>query len=631
MTIDPGLSPVGVRAQLHQLLRDGLDGDAGPLRSALQTIVDPLDLDAVGMRLRNRRAQEQLADCGLREQRVAVLASSTVHTVANQLTALLVADGTLPQIELAGYNQWRWEILAGAPHLQALKPRLVSCLLDDRAIYERIVDPLDLNEVDARLDSFAAEIAEWVATCGTVLGGLVVLTTIPLNPLRRNCFIDLQARARLDRGWHRMNARLLELADASTVVLSHEAIAVQAGSVFGDPRMRHLAQQVYSPRFLAAWSAEIAAVSRADLGQSAKCLVLDLDNTLWGGVVGDTGISSLALAGSHPGSAHTELQELARDLGRQGVLLAVASKNDDALAREAIATHPEMVLRPDSFLAIRANWQPKPTNLESIAAELNIGIDSLVFLDDNPVERSLMRAMLPEVRTVELPSDAAGFAGALAIANTFVQLHLTDDDVRRTENYRAGAKRAAARSAVASLEEHLAGLDSVLRMESFNAVNADRICALFAKTNQFNLTGRRYSVSELAELPAVYGVRLSDTFGDSGLIAALALRAEDHGRGWAVDNMVVSCRVFSRAVEDAIVTTVLDDAAAVGVDRVTGEYVPSRRNTQFADFYQRLGFTSSSDTPDLHGASRFAHSLTEITARPAWIRMHPDSEAFYVH
>ncbi|WCN83987.1 HAD-IIIC family phosphatase [Micromonospora sp. LH3U1] len=559
---------------------------------------------------------------------MALLGSSTLDALPPMITAAALRRGILPEVRMAGFNQWQLEIAAGAPELSTLRPRLVACLLDDAAVFDRVADPVDLDEVEARCVAFPTEVATWATAARETLGGLTVLGTIPLSPLRSRRLVSYAARARLAAVWSRMNAELAGLAAdlPSAVVLDFPDLAETAGGIFAGDRMRHVAGHAYRPSYLLAYAEELSRVAAADLGRSAKCLVLDLDNTVWDGVVGDVGTAGLRVGGSYPGTAHTELQRLARDLSAQGVLLAVSSKNDDPLAVEALDTHPEMLLRSEHFVARRIDWEPKAGNVRAIAAELNLGSDAFVFVDDNPVERELMRRMAPEVATVELPDDPAGYAGALAARGDFLVLSLTDEDRDRTTSYRARARSREIEQQATSLEDHLAQLGSRLTVEPLTPMNAGRITQLFAKTNQFNLTGVRYGAAEVDRsgtdgAPTFFAARLSDRFGDHGLIAAIALdRAADGA--WTVGNFVLSCRVFSRGVESTLLGLVLRSAAAAGAPGVAGTFRATDRNGRFAGLYPSLGFRPTT------AAGEFRHDLARLPDLSPFIEITHESEVF---
>lgn len=619
--------------ELRALKRAGLGGAVAEVQSLLREVTDPLDLETAGSLLSGAKARSELAASGgFRSHAIALLGSSTLDALPNLLTGVLVQGGVLPEVRLAGFNQWRFEILAGAPNLKSLAPRLVACLLDDQAVFEAISDPLDLAAVEARCAAFPGELGQWVDACQATLGGRVVLCTVPLAPLRSQRIIDYRSKARLAAAWQRMNAAILDLAAEKprTTVLSADSIAAYAGAIFATERMRHIAGHAFAPEFLRAYAAELARIARADLGLARKCLALDLDNTLWSGVVGDDGVGGVRLGGAYPGSAHKELQALARDFMAQGVLLTVCSKNDDAVARNAIATHPEMALKIEDFVAISANWSPKPDNLRAQAAQLNIGLDSVVFVDDNPVERGIVRSLLPQVTTIELPVDPAGYASCVAARGDFNLIELTAEDRVRTTMYRAQVGRAELEQASGSLEEYLIGLGSELTLEPVDSLNIGRIVQLFAKTNQFNLTGRRYSEDEVAALQAsgraaFFGARLADRFGDNGLVAAVALvKREGDEPVWSIDNFVLSCRAFSRNVEDAIVGLILHAARARGVHAVEAQFIETAKNHKFAGFYPGLGFSDGGEI-----GRRFCHALHQLPELPRWIRVTRGTEVFH--
>lgn len=614
-------------AELRRLKRAGLAAAGPRVRDLLGRLGDAVDRESAGTLLSGRAAGEALAESGeFTPVTVGLLASSTVDAVPALLTCALLQDGVQPRIGAAGFNQWRFEILSGAPTLAPLAPAVTACLLDDTAVLERVGDRLDIAEVEARCAAFPGELAAWLTAYQRTLGTIAVLNTVPLSALARDRFIDYPTKARVEAAWHRMNAAICDLADRpGTIVLSADALAGRAGGFAATDRMRHIAGQAWSQEFLDAYARELARIVAARLGRARKCLVLDLDHTVWGGVVGDDGIGALKVGGAFPGSAHLELQTLAKDLSRQGVLLAVCSKNDDAVAREALATHPEMALRPGDFSAFRANWDPKPANLAAIAAELNIGTDAMVFVDDNPAERGLMAHRRPEVAVAAISEDPAGYAAAVASAGWFNQLALTEEDRNRGEMYRARAGRDRLRESAGGLEEYLRELDSRLTVEECGPLNGGRIAQLFAKTNQFNLTGLRYSADEIARLvsrgtTAFFGVRVTDAFGDNGLVGALAVAREADG-GWSVENFVLSCRVFSRHIEQTAIGLLLRSARAAGAPYVRGRHVPTARNGRFADFYPSLGFAGAD--------GEFRHDLNELAELPEWVRVGTGEGKFH--
>jgi FkbH-like protein len=324
---------------------------------------------------------------------------------------------------------------------------------------------------------------------------------------------------------------------------------------------------------------------------------------LWGGIVGDDGMQGLALGhGSAEGEAFLAFQHYLRRLRERGILLAVCSKNDEAVARAAVAEHPEMVLRPDDFAAFVANWEDKPSNLRRIAADLRLGLDALVFFDDNPMERDLVRQTLPEVAVPEAPEEPALYARCLVDAGYFEAMGFTDEDRQRAGSYAADVQRREAAESSTDLAGYLAGLEMRLQWRPFQEADLPRIAQLVNKTNQFNLTTRRYAEAELAALarePQVvtFAGRLADKFGESGLVTVIIGRTVPHEGGSAldIDTWLMSCRVLGRTVEAAVLGQVAALARARGCRALLGRYIPTTRNQLVADLYERMGFTREGD------------------------------------
>lgn len=626
----------GPLGELRALKRAGFaaPGDLARARRLAASVSDPLDAEAVGALLGGDRTRAALEAAGARPVSVALLGSSTLDALGHLLRTALVGEGIAPRVVSAGFNQWRFALAGPDPELLAAAPRVVALLLDDQAVFDEVADPVDLDEIAARCAAFPDILASWAGRVHSALGALSVLCTVPLSPRRRDVLVDFASRARLSALWHEMNARICALAErhAGVVVLDAVAVGMAAGGVEATDRMRHIASHAYGTPFLWAYAGELGRVVRASLGLARKCLVLDLDDTLWGGVAADDGLGGIKVAGSYPGGAFRELQTAAKALSAQGVVLAVASKNDEAVVREVFADQPEMVLRADAFAAVRANWAPKPDNVRALAAELNLGLDALVFVDDNPVERGLMRELAPEVSTVELPVDPAERTAHLLARGDFAVLRLTDEDRGRTELYRARAASARAAEDATDLAGYLAGLGTRVSLEPLSDVNRDRIAQLFGKTNQFNLTGVRYGETEVAALTRAgavrfVGARVSDRFGDNGLVAALAIGADPSC--WTIENFVLSCRVFGRDVEGAVLAVLLRAAADAGAHEVRAPFRQTAKNAKFADFYPRHGFAVADRPAGAQDAAVYRRTPVERLAVPDWITIDGEG-AFHV-
>jgi FkbH-like protein len=337
------------------------------------------------------------------------------------------------------------------------------------------------------------------------------------------------------------------------------------------------------------------------MGRTCKALAIDLDNTLWGGVIGEDGMTGIKLSAEYPGAAFLNLQRAILDLYQRGVILAACSKNNLADAMEAIETHPHMLLRPHHFAALRINWQDKAQNLREIASELNIGIDAIAFLDDNPVERNRVRGEVPEVQVLELPADPMNYAQALREWPVFERLTLSAEDRERGRMYAENRQRAEMEQSAGSLEDFYRGLQMEAIMGQVTPDTLARTAQLTQKTNQFNLTTRRYSEQEIEAMrhdPAyqVVTLKVRDRFGDNGLVGVAITRTE--GETCEIDTFLLSCRVIGRTIETAILSHLAEQARQQGATLLQGWFLPTKKNAPARDFYAQHDFQPVQERED---------------------------------
>jgi FkbH-like protein len=401
-----------------------------------------------------------------------------------------------------------------------------------------------------------------------------------------------------------LNARILGWAAESESVLVD---AARLASVVGlgewhDPCQWNSAKLPMAPHLVPLYADLIARTVAALRGRTRKCLVLDLDNTLWGGVIGDDGLEGIALGqGSAEGEAYLSVQRAALEYRSRGIVLAVSSKNDEAVAQRPFREHPDMLLKEDHITVFQANWQDKASNIRLIAERLNIGIDSLVFLDDNPFERELVRRELPLVAVPELPEDPALYARTLAWSGYFDTVSISEEDRKRADFYKANAARSATLTSSTDLQGYLRSLEMVCTIRPFDPIGRPRIAQLINKSNQFNFTTRRYTESEVAAMESdpdkfTMQVRLADKFGDNGMISVIVFdKAADV---WTNDVWLMSCRVLGRRVEEAALAHICAAARAEGARKLIGVYLPTVKNQMVADLYGRLGFVKTESRPD---------------------------------
>jgi FkbH-like protein len=533
-----------------------------------------------------------------RPVKLAVLGSSTLGHLLPAIRIAALRRGLWVQTYEGEYNQSQQELADPKSALHAFKPDAVLFAFDAAHLLRGATAAADPAQADALLDATLAQLREcWRGAREAFRCHVIQQTVVPVFPaLLGNNEHRLPGSPR-----HlvtRLNAALRTEADANGVDLLalDDRVAQDGLAAWHDPVLWHRAKQEISPAASPIYGELLARLLGARQGRSRKCLVLDLDNTLWGGVIGDDGLEGIVLGqGSALGEAFLAVQHYAREQSRRGVILAVCSKNDEANALAPFEQHPEMVLKRQDIACFVANWQDKASNIRSIAQQLNIGLDSLVFLDDNPFERNLVRGELPMVAVPEVSEDPALMPACLADAGYFEGLGVTDEDRTRAGQYQANIAREALATEAADLPTYLRGLNMELVVRPFDRIGLARIVQLINKTNQFNLTTRRYTEDEVLAVmsdPRAFGLqlRLLDRFGDNGIIAIVIGRMIGDDEA-LVDTWLMSCRVLGRGVEEATLAQVAAASKGLGANRLIGEYRPTAKNAMVREHYQKLGFS----------------------------------------
>jgi len=547
----------------------------------------------------------------------------------------LKSDGLEASIWIGGFGQYRQDILDSNSGLYKHDPSVILLCLDGADLFQDLLEhPFEMSG-EARRELVRNRAVEAVSMCETLAERLprttVLLSTVAVAPL--NPFVGLEYNS--EYGIHEAvtayNAELSALARRLPTVAVVDVASLAAAIGFQnwhDPRMWYLTRSRWSRTALHALAERYTAAICCSVGRIRKCIVVDLDNTLWGGVVGEEGIEGLKLGEDGIGRSYVEFQIELLNLHRKGTLLAICSKNNAEDALEVFRSHPAMRLREEHFAAIRINWEDKASNLRALAEELNIGLDSFVFLDDNAAERSLIRQTLPEVLVPALPPDPSGYRTLLLelAARHFYKIGITAEDRRAGEAYRAQAERRKLETSATSLAEFYRTLGMRARIGRADAFTIPRIAQLTQKTNQFNLTTRRYSEAEIwsaSQNPdcAVWWLELTDRFGPNGLIGVLILRRQQQDT-WGIDTFLLSCRVMGRTAEDAFLAVI---AREMGASGLIGEYRPTAKNAVARDLYPRLGFRLLRQEAD---AGLWEWKLAEASLMvPAWFEIELASSA----
>ncbi len=541
-------------------------------------------------------ARQRLLRTSATPVRVAILSSFTIDTLVPYVDLECRALNLEPHTYVAPFNSWEREMLGQGSGLEKFEPHIVFLaaaaddLIPSLAIPDADLTASSGSAVD-RLLTAASRFTSWSSALLVVHGFQTAFrdtlgpASSRLGPSRAEIINDLNA-ALADGLRSLPRSYFLDVADL---------IARRRQGAVDNPKLRHLASMRFGEPVLRDIANGYAQYIAPLMGRTRKCVVLDLDNTLWGGIVGEDGPHGIRLGDTSPGSEFREFQQFLLSLTRKGILLAVNSKNNETDVMEVFRTHDAMVLREENFCAVRINWDSKASNMLSLAAELDIGLDSFVFVDDNETERALMRQAHPQILTPEMPKDPARYRETLETLPELQVLTITDEDRSRTRQYLERRQRGQLRRAAPTPEGYLASLEITAAIDRASERTLPRVHQLFQRTNQFNLTGVRYEPGLLAARNAdsgwrIYVTHVSDRFGDHGLVAAAVVRAE--AEEWTIENFVMSCRVIGYGIEDVLLAHVAGDARAANAQRLSGAIVTLPKNAPARDFFARNRFLS---------------------------------------
>jgi FkbH-like protein len=528
--------------------------------------------------------------------RLGIVSNATSHFMVPALIATAARYGIALECVEANYGQIVQEALSADSAVNRARPDAVLVALDYRGL--ALDAPLgDKSAVEALVERALEELRTVRNALLKNSGASCIFQTIARPVESSFGSLDLALPGTRRHVIDFFNRRLsADLAGKEDLLLDVAGLAETVGlSAWHDPALWNIGKIPFANAFLPIYADHTCRLVAALRGKSRRCLILDLDNTLWGGVIGDDGLEGIVLGQGDPqGEAFLAVQSAALALRERGVVLAVSSKNSDEIARLPFRQHPEMLLRENHLAVFQANWNDKASNIRAIADELSLGLESLVFLDDNPAERRLVRDMLPEVAVPELPEDPALYVRTLLAAGYFEAHVFSPEDQKRADFYQDNARRVALQRATGDLDAYLETLGMTITFQPFDEIGRARIAQLINKSNQFNLTTRRYSEAQVREMQAdpncfTLQVRLVDTFGDNGMICVIICRRE--ADDWLVDTWLMSCRVLGRQVEQAVLQELVSRARGLGITRIVGTYRPTERNRLVEDHYAKLGFT----------------------------------------
>jgi FkbH-like protein len=535
---------------------------------------------------------------GLTQARILILSASTASHLSDALIGTAIRFKFLLDVTVAEYEEPEPWLERNRSELKENPPDFVLVASDSRML--KLTSQLGDEAAAAQMVGAAlARIARIAEVAGAATGRPVILQTLAGDPDAISFNMDLGLPGSPRFLTDEFNRSLVQRArQDSRLVLDVNALASLVGhSAWSAGRYWYAAKYPFATSMIPLYADNVMRIIAAQMGRSRRVLVLDLDNTLWGGIVGDDGIEGLALgSGSALGEAHSALQRMALSLKERGIILCVSSKNDEAIALDAFRNHPEMILKEDDIVAFRVNWEDKAANIKAIADAIDLGLDSFVFLDDNPAERKRVRDALPSVAVPELPEDPSEWLGVFQAAGYFEQSGFSKEDQQRAGFYKANALRAARLERIGDHDEYLRSLSMTLSIAPFDGAGRKRIAQLISKSNQFNVTTRRYSETEIEAMQSNSEVltlqaRLEDIFGDNGMISAVICRQT--GRIWEVDTWIMSCRVLGRRVEETILQYLVEQARVRGISEIIGRYIPTAKNGLVRDHFSKLGFVQT--------------------------------------
>jgi FkbH-like protein len=545
-----------------------------------------------------------LAEPNLQPLKIFILGGSTTNEVAELLEVLLLADGFKPEICQSEYGRFYEDAVLDPSGLIEFAPDIAyvhTSVLNLRSMPRASASSAEMS---AAVEVEFARYRQIWQSIQQKVGAQIVQNNFELPPVAILGNMDSVVSGGATRFVLEMNAAFSRAAedDPSLVLNDLHGLSSRMGLNQWFDWDRYFSYKVaVTSEASVAIARSLASIVGAIYGRTRKVLVLDLDNTLWGGVIGDDGIDRIQIGRETAlAEAYTAFQEYCLSLQRRGILLAVCSKNDEAIARQAFE-HPDSVLKLEHFSCFKANWEPKHENILAIARELNLGVDSFVFIDDNPAERALVAAQIPGIAVPDIGGDVTRFAQIIEQGRYFECVSISREDVTRAEFYQANATRARTQAKFASYGEYLDSLEMTAEIGRFKPVYLERIAQLINKTNQFNLTTRRYTLAQIEAIYrddadiGIYG-RLSDRFGDNGLVSIAIGRR--NGEALHLDLWLMSCRVLKREMELAMLDALVRIAEASGIRRLIGYYVPTKKNAMVADHYENLGFELSSRDAD---------------------------------
>ena len=531
--------------------------------------------------------------------KVAILSSFTLNGLSEILHVKSSDLGIRYQSYLGGYNQYNQELLDSQSEYYKFSPDVTFLILDIRNFLgENFHFPYNISDNERKLlvNEKINQIENIIKCFEKNLNSKLIITNFNIPSYSPNGITETKS----DFGFHEMieelnrSLRNISKTHSSVYIYDFNHFVSKYGekNIF-DYRQFHVGDIQIALNFIPSFAYDLMSYIKPITGTNKKCIVLDLDNTLWGGIIGEDGFDGIELGHSSNGKAFVDFQKELLSLWNHGIILAINSKNNFDDAMKVINEHPNMILRKKNFASIQINWDDKAQNLKQIAEEINIGLNSIVFFDDDKINRERIKKEFPEVLTIEIPDDPSQFSSILKNLNDFNVLQRTDEDIKRGQMYAQQRERKELEKSISNLDDFLEQLDIKVKMKNSNEFLIPRISQLTLKTNQFNLTTRRYQEEEIRNFTndhkfIVGCAQVLDKFGDNGITGVYIINKQD--KIWSIDTFLLSCRIMGRGVENGILSQILIDAKHNGVEEIRANFIPTQKNKPAENFLPDFGF-----------------------------------------
>tara|TARA_B110000495_G_C23038048_1_gene620850 strand:+ start:1502 stop:3259 length:1758 start_codon:yes stop_codon:yes gene_type:complete len=504
------------------------------------------------------------------------------------------------------YNQYRQEIVDKNSDWNKFNPDMSFLILDFESLIGSSLYDYHSYKTEERkelINKTCLDITNLVESILKHQNGIIVISTFLLPLFSPLGICESKIKYSLKEFVIKLNQLLFELSTKhdSLFCLEMDNLFQKFGSEnMVDEKLKYLADMKISPSKFEYLANDMLSFLIPLFGKTKKCLVLDLDNTLWGGIIGEDGINNIKLDYKSPGNSFLEFQKVILQLYQRGVILAVNSKNNLSDVIEVFEKHPNMILKEKHFASMKINWNDKASNISSIADEVNVGIDSMVFWDDDPVNRELIKQKFPDVFVVDVPKDTSLYVKTLRNLPIFNSFQITNEDIKKGQIYAAQRRRKTHESSFTNIDDFLSSLEMEVKCEDVNEFTVNRVSQLVMKTNQFNLTSKRYSDDEIKNMAfddnyIIRTFSVIDKFGDNGLVGLYIIK-KISSKDWIIDSFLLSCRIMGRNIENVMLNDILQLAQQENIEKIEGEYIPSTKNSVTKDLYIKYGFRNISDT-----------------------------------